>query len=204
MYYYISGTLAALSPSIAVIDAGGVGYKLSISSNTLSKLSGKDGANVKLYSYFSVREDAMELFGFFDEEEKAAFELLISVSGVGPKAALAVLSVLIPEKLTSAVTSGDVKQICKANGVGKKIAERIVLELKDKVVKVLGAPQTTGRSDEFDGASESDGSAVADAQAALIVLGYSRSEANYALASLDPSLDAETLIREGLKRLMKG
>lgn len=204
MYYYISGTLATLSPSIAVIDAGGVGYKLSISSNTLSKLSGKDGTNVKLYSYFSVREDAMELFGFFDEEEKAAFELLISVSGVGPKAALAVLSVLTPEKLTSAVTSGDVKQICKANGVGKKIAERIVLELKDKVVKVLGAPKTTGRSDEFDGASESDGSAVADAQAALIVLGYSRSEANYALASLDPSLDAETLIREGLKRLMKG
>lgn len=204
MYYYISGTLAALSPSTAVIDAGGVGYRLSISSNTLSKLSGKEGANVKLFSYFSVREDAMELFGFFDEEEKAAFELLISVSGVGSKAALAVLSVLTPERLTSAVTSGDVKSICKANGVGKKIAERIVLELKDKVIKVLGAPQTAGRTDDFDIVGEPDSSALADAQSALIVLGYTRSEASYALSTLDPSLDAETLIREALKRLMKG
>lgn len=205
MYYYISGTLSGLSTSMAIIDAGGVGYMLNISSNTLGRLSGKEGEFVKLFTYFSVREDVMELFGFADEEEKKAFELLISVSGVGPKAALAVLSVLTPDRLSGAVISGDTKLICKANGVGKKIAERIVLELKDKVSKVLGAPKGevgTARdilSDEAVGTS-----AVADAHAALMVLGYTRAEASYALETLDQTLDAESLIREGLKRLMKG
>lgn len=205
MYYYISGTLAELSTSMAVIDAGGVGYMLSISSNTLGRLSGKDGEFVKLFTYFSVREDAMELFGFADEEEKKAFELLISVSGVGPKAALAVLSVLTPDRLSGAVISGDTKLICKANGVGKKIAERIVLELKDKVSKVLGAPNAEVGTARDTFSEEAVGtSAVADAHAALMVLGYTRAEASYALETLDQTLDAESLIREGLKRLMKG
>lgn len=205
MYYYISGTLAELSTSMAVIDAGGVGYMLSISSNTLGRLSGKEGEFVKLFTYFAVREDAMELFGFFDEEEKKAFELLISVSGVGPKAALAVLSVLTPDRLSGAVLSGDAKLICKANGVGKKIAERIVLELKDKVSKVLGAHSAEAGSAAEISSDEAVGtSAVADAHAALMVLGYTRAEASYALKTLDHTLDAESLIREGLKRLMKG
>lgn len=205
MYYYISGTLSGLSTSMAVIDAGGVGYMLSISSNTLGRLSGKEGEFVKLFTYFSVREDAMELFGFSDEEEKKAFELLISVSGVGPKAALAVLSVLTPDRLSGAVLSGDVKLICKANGVGKKIAERIVLELKDKVSKVLGARSAEAGSATEISSDEAVGtSAVADAHAALMVLGYTRAEASYALETLDHTLDAEILIREGLKRLMKG
>lgn len=205
MYYYISGTLAELSTSMAVIDAGGVGYMLSISSNTLGRLSGKEGEFVKLFTYFSVREDAMELFGFADEDEKKAFELLISVSGVGPKAALAVLSVLTPDRLSGAVISGDTKLICKANGVGKKIAERIVLELKDKVSKVLGTPNAEVGTARGALSEEPVGtSAVADAHAALMVLGYTRAEASYALETLDQTLDAESLIREGLKRLMKG
>lgn len=201
MYYYISGTLVLTSLSTAVIDAGGVGYRLTISSNTLGKLSGKEGSPVKLYSYFSVREDAMELFGFYNEEEKKAFEMLISVSGVGPKAALAILSVLTPERLASAVVSGDAKSISRANGVGAKTAARVVLELKDKISKVI-EPETNGAFPLPDELSP-DGSAIADAQAALMVLGYTRSEAIYALRELDPSMDAESLIREGLKRLMK-
>ncbi len=202
MYYYISGTLALLSLSTAVIDAGGVGYRLTVSSNTFSALAGKEGSPAKLFTYFSVREDAMELFGFADEEEKKAFELLISVSGVGPKAAMAILSVMTPSRLSGAVAAGDAKSIAKANGVGAKTAARIVLELKDKIGKAIGSTPANGGSLTAD-IPDIGNSAVADAQAALMVLGYSRAEANYALASLDSGLDTETLIREGLKRLMK-
>ena len=202
MYYYISGTLALLSLSTAVIDAGGVGYRLTVSSNTFSALAGKEGSPAKLFTYFSVREDAMELFGFADEEEKKAFELLISVSGVGPKAAMAILSVMTPSRLSGAVAAGDAKSIAKANGVGAKTAARVVLELKDKIGKAIGSTPANGGGLTAD-IPDIGNSAVADAQAALMVLGYSRAEANYALASLDSGLDTETLIREGLKRLMK-
>ena len=202
MYYYISGTLALLTLSTAVIDAGGVGYKLTVSSNTFSALAGKEGSPAKLFTYFSVREDAMELFGFADEEEKTAFELLISVSGVGPKAAMAILSVMTPSRLSGAVMSGDAKSIAKANGVGAKTAARVVLELKDKIGKAIGSAHTDGDKLATD-IPDAGNSAVADAQAALMVLGYSRAEANYALAQLDSGLDAETLIREALKQLMK-
>ncbi|MGM9636646.1 MAG: Holliday junction branch migration protein RuvA [Eubacteriales bacterium] len=201
MYYYISGTLALAALSTAVIDAGGVGYRLTISSHTLGKLSGKEGSAVKLYTYFSVREDAMELFGFATEEEKKAFEMLISVSGVGPKAALAILSVLTPERLASAVVSGDAKSIARANGVGAKTAARVVLELKDKIAKVIRPEDGSVLPDPDDAPAGT--SALADAQAALMVLGYTRSEAIYALRDADPTLDAESLIREGLKKLMK-
>lgn len=203
MYYYISGTLALLSLSTAVIDAGGVGYRLTVSSNTFSALVGKEGSPAKLFTYFSVREDAMELFGFANEEEKTAFELLISVSGVGPKAAMAILSVLTPQRLSGAVMSGDAKSIAKANGVGAKTAARVVLELKDKIGKAIGSAPADGGGSLMKDIPDTGNSTVADAQAALMVLGYSRAEANYALASLDSGLDTETLIREGLKRLMK-
>ncbi len=203
MYYYISGTLAFASLSTAVVDAGGVGYRLTISSHTLGKLSGKEGSNVKLFTYFSVREDAMELFGFATEDEKSAFEMLISVSGVGPKAAMAILSVLTPERLSSAILAGDAKSIARANGVGAKTAARVVLELKDKIGKVIDpAEGSAGLPIPEDAPVGS--SNLADAQAALMVLGYSRSEAIYALKDADPTLDAESLIREGLKKLMKG
>ena len=132
MYYYLSGLLAKLTPGTAVIDCGGVGYMCSISAHTEQKLAGYEGKNVKLYTHLSVREDAMELFGFFTEEEMATFKLLITVSGIGAKTAIGILGHVTPERFAYAVSIGDVKAI-KAPGVGPKIAARIILELKDKV-----------------------------------------------------------------------
>ena len=131
MYYYISGKLAKTGSNFAVIDNQGVGFLLSVSVNTLRHIEGE--TEVKLFSYLSVREDAQELFGFYSEEELFSFKQLISVSGIGPKAALAILSVLTPAELANAVGAGDTKAICAAQGVGKRTAERVVLELKDKL-----------------------------------------------------------------------
>ena len=200
MYYYISGILAYTSPGTAVVDAGGIGYEMSISGNTLSKLSGKTGSVVKLFTYLSVREDAMELYGFYSEEEKETFEMLITVSGVGPKAAMAILSVLSPERLSTAIISGDVKSISLANGVGSKTAARVVLELKDKISKVVAPDQGAEMFAEQDNGSPS---AVSDAIAVLLSLGYTRQEALFALRGSEPSADAETLVRNALKKLMK-
>ncbi len=200
MYYYISGTLIMARLSTAVIDAGGVGYRLTVSATTLGKLSGKEGQNAKLYTYFSVREDAQELFGFYTEEEQNTFKLLIGVSGIGPKAAMAILSVLTPEKLAIAVATGDAKAIAKAQGVGAKSAARVVLELKDKLKTELSAED--GNTDLLSNPGQ-PASALADAEAALMVLGYTRQEALYALRGLDAASDAEALIREALKKLMK-
>lgn len=201
MFYYISGTLALTTPTMAVIDCSGVGYKLTISANTLSKLAGKDGTKVKLYTYFSVREDAQELYGFFTEEEQLAFTMLISVSGVGPKAAIAILSVLTPERLSLAISTGNAKEISKAQGVGAKTAARVVLELKDSAGKLAGDSDLSAY-DSTDTAPTSD-SKLADVEAALTVLGYSRSEVAFALRGVDKSLDAEEIIRLALRNLMK-
>ena len=201
MFYYISGTLALTTPTMAVIDCSGVGYKLTISANTLSKLAGKDGTKVKLYTYFSVREDAQELYGFFTEEEQLAFTMLISVSGVGPKAAIAILSVLTPEKLSLAISTGNAKEISKAQGVGAKTAARVVLELKDSAGKLAGDSDLSAY-DSTDTAPASD-SKLSDVEAALTVLGYSRSEVAFALRGVDKSLDAEEIIRLALRNLMK-
>ena len=197
MYYYISGKIAKLDANYAVIDAGGVGYMIYISSATLGRISGADSA--KLYTYYAVREDAQELYGFYDENELSAFKMLISVSGVGPKAALAVLSVLTPEKLALAVAAGDTKSISNAQGVGKKIAERIVLELKDK----LGANLTIDVRSEEGGSAPVFTDNSGEAVNALAVLGYSRAEAMKAVGSVDKSIVAiEDIIREALKKLM--
>ncbi|MBQ5601264.1 MAG: Holliday junction branch migration protein RuvA [Clostridia bacterium] len=201
MFYYISGTLALCTPTMAVIDCSGVGYKLTISANTLSKLAGKDGTKVKLYTYFSVREDAQELYGFFTEEEHLAFTMLISVSGVGPKAAIAILSVLTPEKLSLAISTGNAKEISKAQGVGAKTAARVVLELKDSAGKLAGDSDVASY-DSVETVISSD-SKLADVEAALTVLGYSRSEVAYSLRGVDKSLDAEEIIRLALRNLMK-
>jgi Holliday junction DNA helicase RuvA len=201
MYYYISGKLILARLATAVIDAGGVGYKMTISATTLGKLAGKEGQNALLYTHLSIREDAHELYGFYSEEEKNTFQLLTSVSGIGPKAAMAILSVLTPEKLAIAVTSGDTKAIAKAQGVGAKSAARVVLELKDKLKADITAAGEDGGDDFF--SAPAPGNNLADAEAALMVLGYTRQEAAYALKGLDASKDAETLIREGLKKLMK-
>ena len=139
MFYYISGKLAKLDGTFAVVDAGGVGFKMTISKSTYYRLSGNNEApTVKLYTYMAVREDGTELFGFASEEELSAFKLLITVSGVGPKAAISILSTLTPEKLALAICTEDKKAISQANGIGAKTAARIILELHDKIQKQLG------------------------------------------------------------------
>jgi Holliday junction DNA helicase RuvA len=143
----------------------------------------------------------MELFGFFTEEEEKAFELLITVSGVGPKAGISILSVLTPDRLSSAILSGDAKAIAKANGVGAKTAARVVLELKDKIGKLI--PPVEGGTVLPEESSMEDNSSLGDALSALTVLGYSRQEAFYALRGLPADADTETLIRAALKKLLK-
>lgn len=198
MFYYVKGTLAVCEGSTAVVDCGGVGYKLTVSDNTFSKVAGKMGSEVKLFTHLSVRDDAIELFGFSSNDELSAFKMLISVSGVGPKAAMAILSIMTPEKFAFAVSTGDVKGISKANNVGKRTAERIILELKDKVAKELSAVDTeTG--EVFAPQSETETSA--EAVSALMVLGFTKAEAVAALAGVNPADPLEKQIKAALARL---
>lgn len=198
MFYYVKGTLAVCEGSTAVVDCGGVGYKLTVSDSTFSKVAGKMGSEVKLFTHLSVREDAIELFGFSSNDELSAFKMLISVSGVGPKAAMAILSIMTPEKFAFAVSTGDVKGISKANNVGKRTAERIILELKDKVAKELSAVDTeTG--EVFAPQAETETSA--EAVSALMVLGFTKAEAVAALAGVNPADPLEKQIKAALARL---
>lgn len=205
MFYYICGKLAALDPNFAVIDAGGVGYKMTITQNTYGSmpphLSVEEAPTVKLYSYMAVREDGVELFGFISEEELSAFKLLITVSGVGPKAAIAILSHLTPSKLAVAVCCEDKKVISQANGIGPKTAARIILELKDKL-------KNQAFDDDDDDtpslAVTSSSSKLSDAQDALTTLGYSKSETLNVLRSIDTTaLDVDEIIKLALKNLMR-
>ncbi len=207
MFYYISGKLAHLDPSFAVVDAGGVGYKLTISGTTHADmpphLTVSEPPAVKLFTYMSVREDGVELFGFSREEELSSFKLLITVSGVGPKAAISILTQLTPQKLAVAICTDDKKAIAKANGVGPKTAARIVLELKDRLQK-----ETVFEGDELTSIEESisavPSSKRKDAEDALSVLGYSRSEASAALRGMDiENLELDDIIRLALKKLMR-
>ena len=199
MFYYLSGTVAHIEPYLAVIDCGGVGYACRTTSYTLSAL--KKGDKGKLFTHLNVREDAMELYGFSTENERNCFQMLIAVSGVGPKAALAILSAVTPEKLALCVISEDEKALTKAPGVGNKLAQRIILELKDKLAKSqLSVSGTSGV--ELPQPEVNMGSA-GEALAALTVLGYGRSEAAEALGGLDESLPVEELVRQCLKKLMR-
>ena len=199
MYHYFKGTLALATLNCAVVECAGVGYKLTVSSNTFSKLGGKEGKEVKLYSHLAVREDALDLYGFYDEQELSAFRMLIGVSGIGPKAAMGVLSCMSWDKLAAAVVSGDAKSIAKANGVGAKGAARIVLELKDKIDTEL---KSEGVTPALESAIDlSSPNALSDAKNALIVLGYSASEAMYALSGADLSLPLEEIIKKALAKL---
>lgn len=209
MFYYIHGTLALLDPSFAVIEAGGVGYKLTISQTTHDAipphLTVSEPPRVKLLTYMAVREDGIELFGFATQEELSAFKMLLSVSGVGPKAAMSILSLLTPEKFAIAVCTDDKKTISKASGIGPKTAARIILELKDKLSKETSLQGIDVRA--ASGASPMGGaphSALNDAIDALMVLGYSRPEAMDALRGIDPTTPTEDLIRMALKKLMRG
>lgn len=203
MFYYISGTLAHREPGFAVLDCGGVGYRLTVSQNTMAALDTLQGKSAKLYTHMAVREDDVELFGFFTEDELHTFRLLTGVSGIGPKAAMGVLSAFTPDGLARAVSGEDVKAISKANGIGAKSAARIVLELKDKLsfaaaISTAAAPQNTS-------AAPSGSGAMHEAAEALAALGYGRSEINAVLAKIDASkMEAGEIIRSALAQFMKG
>ena len=202
MLYYVSGNVAILEPGMAVIDCGGVGYGCRITAYTAGQL--KLNQNARLYITESIREDAFDLYGFISRDEQRCYELLTSVNGVGPKAAMAILSSGGPQNFTLAVMTGDEKMLTAAQGIGKKIAQRIILELKDK----LG-----GSSMELDfsmGAASAaapvqKGSNAAMAHAALQELGYSAAEINAALKGADPNSSTEDMIRHALRAMvMKG
>ena len=200
MFYYLNGTVAHIEPYLAVIDCGGVGYACRTTTYTLASL--KKGEPGKLYTYLNVREDAMELYGFATAEELNLFQQLISVSGVGPKAALSILSASTPANLALSIITGDEKALTCAQGIGKKIAQRVILELKDKLSKghtiaagggtVPGAAMTIIPDNK-----------LSEASAALAVLGYSQSEINVALKDADLTQPLEQIIRQALKKMVK-
>lgn len=205
MFYYLSGKLAYLANGVAVIDCGGVGYKLSISGTTYDAMpanrSVSDPPTVKLYTHLAVREDEVELFGFMTQTELATFKLLLTVSGVGPKAALSILSSMTPEKFAIAVCTDDKKSIARANGIGPKTAARVILELKDKLMKDAesGFPAAAAVS-----SPAAPRSAMNEAVDALIVLGYSRAEAMNAIKDIDLShTELQEIIRLALKKMMR-
>ena len=201
MFYYVEGTVALLKQGLAVIDCGGVGYACHASQNTIGKL--KIGARARLLTYLNVREDIFELYGFIDEEEQSCFEMMIGVSGVGPKAALSILSVAPPDRLALSIITGDEKMLMQAPGIGKKIAQRIVLELLDKMSKEQ--LETASSVSPVAMAAASGGvNHTQEAVAALMVLGYSQTEALQAMEGMDAAqMEAEEIIRQCLKKLVK-
>ena len=200
MLYYVSGTVAVLEPGLAVIDCGGVGYGCRVTAYTAGQL--KLNQSARLYITESIREDAFDLYGFISREEQRCFELLTSVNGVGPKAAMAILSSGGPQNFTLAVMTGDEKMLTAAQGVGKKIAQRIILELKEKIGGSgmeldysAGAPSTAPVQTD----------AAAMARAALQELGYSPAEIGTALKGVDPNAGTEEMVRYALRAMvMKG
>jgi len=197
MFAYIKGRLEEIHSKKVVIDVGGIGYEIIVPSSLISKLPEK-GNLVKLYTYFNVREDAQELYGFYEREDKSIFEKLVTVSGIGPKVALALLSTLSASQLALAIVTGDIKTLCTAPGVGRKTAQRIVLELKEKIEQEEMIQQS---ETEISNIARDDSHEVIQA---LIALGYRPSEAREAFASIeDKNQDISTLIRLSLKALDK-
>ena len=201
MFYYLDGVVAEILPGLAVIDCGGVGYACMTTNNTLAHL--KKGQKGRLYTYLNVGENVFGLYGFGSQNELNSFKLLIGVSGVGPKAALAILSACTPETLAMAVVTGDEKALTAAPGVGKKIAQRIILELKDKMAKESAAGL------DFSGGKGAPAAPVFSSKAteaaqALAVLGYSTQEVQMALKGVDvENLPLEEIIRQSLKKMVK-
>ena len=199
MFHHIEGIVSELDQNLAVIDCSGVGFALNTTVNTLSRIS--VGKRAKLYVFDYVKEDCFELYGFFSKSEKRCFEMLLTVSGVGPKAAMSILSAVTPETLALAIMSGDEKALTSAQGVGKKIAQRVILELKDKMAKQADMPQFTPPAAV---SAHENGSALNDAVAALSVLGYGTVEINAALKAVDVSgLTAEDIIKAVLRQMVK-
>ncbi len=194
MIYSVKGKLIYLDPQTAVVECGGVGFRCQITMNTAREMP-PVGEEARLFTYMNVREDAIELFGFADKSEMDCFKQLISISGVGPKAATAILSEMTPDKVALAAATGDYKAFTKAQGVGGKTAQRIVLELKDKVKGFTSEmPMQPG------GVASVSGNAEA-AVSALTMLGFTAGEASAAVGKLDSSKPVEVLIKEALKSL---
>ncbi|MBS6215364.1 MAG: Holliday junction branch migration protein RuvA [Clostridiales bacterium] len=200
MFYYVSGTVAHVEPYLAVIDCGGVGYACRTTNQSLSRLTA--GEKGKLFTHLYVREEIFELYGFATEDELNCFRLLIGVSGVGPKAALSILSATTPEGLAMSIITGDEKALTVAQGIGKKIAQRIILELKDKLAKGQIAPK--GESYGGTGVTVIPQNKSSEAAAALAVLGYSQSEVSLALQGVDvEALSLEDIVKQALKKMVK-
>ncbi len=197
MYYYIKGEKVLTGDGFVVIDAGGVGYKIATSLSSISSLADKSGV-VTMYVQLIVREDSQELVGFTTNEELSMYKHLTSVSGVGPKAAIAILSTSTPAEVALAVMTDNVKTITRASGVGPKLAKRVILELRDKLKNEDILPSEISVSDISAPLSDS----LTEAAAALTVLGYSANDAKATVSKLDPTLAVEDLVREALKLLM--
>ena len=203
MFYHLEGTVTELGQNLAVLDCGGLGFALNVTVNTQSRL--KTGEKVKLYIIESIGETNFDLFGFCEKSEKRCFEMLIAVSGIGPKAALSILSYNSPESLALAILNDDVKALTVAPGIGKKIAQRVILELKDKIGKELGEtsfPMPAASSSPA--AAPGENKALNDAMAGLAVLGYSSAELTPVLKTLDlTGMDAQQIIKTVLKAFVK-
>ena len=198
MFYHLAGIVSDININLAVIDCGGVGYAVNTTVNTLSGL--KLNEKAKLYISEYIKEDSFDLYGFATLSEKRCFDMLLTVSGIGPKAAQAILSATTPEGLAIAIMNGDEKAITVAQGVGKKIAQRVILELKDKVSKEMGSSSAVELPAIH---SPADGDSRNDAVAALMVLGYSAPEINSVLKRMDTSgMSTEQIVKIALKNLM--
>ena len=199
MFYYIEGNVAEIEPNLVVLDCGGIGYALNTTTNTISYV--KKGERTKLYVSEIVKEDAFDLYGFYSKAEKRFFEMLTSVSGIGPKAALSILSANTPDGLALAVSSGNEKALTVAPGIGKKIAQRVILELKDKIGK-----ESASLDDSFTPVAtvQTDNSAVNDAVAALTILGYGSNEIAQVLKTTDiTGMTTEQIIKAVLRSIVK-
>ncbi len=205
MFYYLDGELTIRDINMCVIDCGGVGYKLTVSMITSESLAAKLNQKVRLFTYLAVREDGVELFGFGSNEERNAFNMLTSVSGVGPKAAMNILSIMSADKLAMAICTEDIKSISKAQNVGSKTAARIVLELKDKIAKDMiptSLPSDTGIGNVGNIPHSSKGN-ISEATEALMVLGYDRNSVIKALTGIDAQGDVGSIIKQALKKLAR-
>lgn len=202
MFYHLEGVVSDIEQNLIVLDCAGIGFAVNASMNTIASV--QSGEIAKLYISESIREDAYDLFGFASKEEKRCFEMLIGISGVGPKAAISILSSNTPGTLALAVLNGDVKALTAAPGIGKKIAQRIVLELKDKISKESAAGGFESTLPAAAPAQTAENTAQADAIAALLVLGYSMPEINGALQKINAEgMDAEQLVKAVLRAMMQ-
>ena len=202
MFYYLDGVVSLLENNIAVIDCAGIGFECNITAYTRASL--KEGTRSKLFTYCNIREDGFDIFGFYTKIEKSCFEMLIGVSGVGPKAALSILSYNTPENFAAAIINNNEKALTSAPGIGKKIAQRVILELKDKISKeaALISDNVFMNNDQVIGINKSG--KAADAAAALSVLGYSQTDIAYALKGIDiESMSLEDIVRSALKQMLK-